>query len=244
MLTMLEQPFVNRNNSKLVILLVVICFNVLNVVDAYAQKHKSAPLFDFFQKNSDSTIILSHLQNIYEYPDYFIVSKKGDTINMYTYRFRNLIETPINVDVPKAFAKAIARVNYMAIDQAPAINTLLKVMVVDKQSLNTLWKDLMNEQIWNIKDDAVDGEGCPVVKGKNVIEIFDGGGPLFKLITKERIKDLKFYSPVFYEEHCPGRSGRISAIKVQELFKTYFKRAGEEDFGKVKKLNYLFRNSY
>jgi hypothetical protein len=243
MLTMLEQRFVKSNKFKLVILLLVMSF-IFNVLDVHAQKHKSAPLFDSFQKNSDSTIILSHLQNIYEYPDYFIVSKKGDTINMYTYRFRNLIEPPINVEVPKAFAKAIAHVNYMAIDQAPAINTLLKVMVVDKQILNMFWKDLINEKIWNIKDDVIEGEGCPVVKGKNVVEIFDGGGPLFKLITKERIKDLKFYSPVFYEAHCPGRSGRISAIKVQELFKTYFTRAGEEDFGKVKKLNYLFRNSY
>jgi len=240
MLSMLKQRFVKRNKFKSVILLLVMSFTF----NAHAQRHKSAPLFDFFEKNSDSTIVLSHLQNIYEYPDYFIVSKKGDTINMYTYRFRNLIETPINVEVPKAFAKAIARVNYMAIDQAPAINTLLKVMVVDKQILNMFWKDLINEQIWNIKDDAIEGEGCPVVKGKNVVEIFDGGGPLFKLITKERIKDLKFYSPVFYEAHCPGRSGRISAIKVQELFKTYFTRAGEEGFGKVKKLNYLFRNSY
>ncbi|MGO4875639.1 hypothetical protein ACEN2P_03480 [Pedobacter psychrotolerans] len=243
MLIMPEQPFVNRNYLKLVLLLIVICFNTLNVVDVYAQKHQSAPLFDFFEKNADSTIVLSHLQNIYEYPDYFIVSKKGDTINMYTYRYRNLIETP-HVDVPKAFAKAIARVNYTAIDQAPSINTLLKVMVVDKQSLTTFWKDLMNEQIWHIKDDAIDGEGCPIVKGKNPVQLFDGGGPLFKLITKDGIKDLKFYSSIFYEVHCPGRSGRISAIKIQELFKTYFTRAGEQDFGKVKKLHYLFRNSY
>jgi hypothetical protein len=214
----------------------------LNADVANAQKtFKSAPLFDFFKTYADSTIVLTHLQNVYEYPDYFIVSKSGDTINMYTYRFRNLIE-PGKVDVPRAIARVIGHTNYLAMQQAPDINTLFEVKVVDKHTLNQLWIELMRESIWKIKDDSIDGEGCPIKKDQQPDEIFDAGGPLFKLITKESVKDLKFYAPNFYEEHCPGRAGRISALKIQEIFKRYFTSAGEKDFGILKKLRYLFKN--
>jgi hypothetical protein len=216
-----------------------------NVNIASAQRFKSAPLFDFFQKTADSTMILSYI-GLEEYPDYYIVSKTGDTVNMYTYRYKNLIEPSPNVIVPRAIAKLISHRNMiMMMQQPPDINALFEVKIVDKETLKKLWRDLSEQSIWTIRDDLLDGDGCPSIGDeKQPAYISHGGGPFFKLITKDKIKNLVFRAPKYFEQYCPGRKGRIAAIKIDNIFRTYFTNAGEKDFGVLKKFSPLFRNGF
>jgi hypothetical protein len=238
-----EYQFVNnRSNSLFLTKLVFLFLFWTNVT--YGQRHNSAPLFEFFQQHADSTIILSHLQTIYDYPEYYIVSKTGDTINMYTYRYYAPIKTPGKVDVPKAIAQRVNKTNYEAMRALPDINALFQVKVVSKDTLNRLWNAISRERIWEIKDDKMDGKGCPIIPGKENVSLFDGGGPIFRLLTKEGSKELEFYAPNFFEEYCPGRKGRISAVRVEKLFKDYFTAAGEKDFGKHRKLKTTFRSMF
>jgi len=238
-----EYQFVNNLPSSSRIITLVF-LGLLYTNFTYGQRYKSAPLYDFFQQHADSTIILSHLQTIYEYPDYYIVSKTGDTINMYTYRYYAPVKTSGKVDVPKAIAQRVNKVNYEVMKGLPDINALFQVKVVSKDSLNLLWKAINREHIWQAKDDNVDGKGCPIIPGKDNVSLYDGGGPIFRLLTKEGSKELEFYAPNFFEEYCPGRKGRISALTVEKLFKDYFTAAGEKDFGKHRILTTTFRSMF
>jgi len=78
--------------------------------------------------------------------------------------------------------------------------------------------------LWNIVDDSVDGIGCPDGKGGNVNNLADGGEINLYLITKEKIKELQFYAPGFYEEQCPGRTGRRVILKLDKILKPIFKK--------------------
>lgn len=62
------------------------------------------------------------------------------------------------------------------------------------------------------------------------------------MITKDNVKDLRFYSPWHFEKYCPGRAGRISAIKIVDIMNTYFTAAGEKDFGILRKHSPGFRD--
>lgn len=209
----------------------------------FAQGTKSAPLFDYFKDNADSTIVLSHLQNINLYPEYFIVSKKGDTINMYTYRYRTPIQIVSGIDVPGTMAKRIWKENMAAASKAPDINLFFEVKVLNKDSLNQLWIDLRKVDVWKIKDDKVEGAGCPIIPGKPTPQIYDAGGPIFKLITKSAIRELTFYAPSYFEKECPGRAGRIAALKTEKIFIDYFTTAGEKEIGQIRKHRPNFKNS-
>jgi len=233
-----------NNIKSLVFLTILYSLFLLNPNISLAQKFNSAPLFDILKKTADSTIIFSYTGIIYEYPDYYIISKTGDTVNMYTYRYKNLIEPSSKVIIPRAINRIISHRNLMMMMQEPPdINALFEVKIAEKEVLHKLWQELAKEMIWKIKDDVDDGEGCPSIGDeKQPNYIYDGGGLFFKLITKDKVKDLRFYAPHHFEKYCPGRAGRISAIKVEQIIKTYFLAAGEKDFGVLKKHNPLFRN--
>ena len=90
-----------------------------------AQNFDHAPLFDFLQRTADSTIILSHLGIIDQYPDYYLVSKTGDTVNRYTYRYKNLVQPSPMVMLPKAMNKLISHRNLMMMmKEPPDVNAL------------------------------------------------------------------------------------------------------------------------
>jgi len=114
--------------------------------------------------------------------------------------------------------------------------------VADKETMGKFWKELSKEKIWEIGDDLLDGDGCPSIGDeKHPNYIYDAGGLQYKLITKDKVKNLRFYAPHHFEKYCPGRPGRISAIKVEEIMKGYFVAAGEKEFGRYKKLAPFFR---
>ena len=82
-----------------------------------------------------------------------------------------------------------------------------------------LWQNVLAHNPWKIKDDKVEGSGCPIGKGIRNLEISDGNGYNLALITKNEIKKLYFYEPGTYEQHCPGRDGRKAIIKIWALLR-------------------------
>ena len=127
-----EYRFVNKWFKLRCLICIIFLFST---TFAFGQRYKIAPLYDFFQQHADSTIILSHLQTIYDYPEYYIVSKTGDTINMYTYRYLTPLKTSGKVIVPGAIAKRVNEVNLEAMIAIPYINALFQVKVMSKDSL-------------------------------------------------------------------------------------------------------------
>lgn len=225
--------------NNILILVLTLCCSI----SAVAQK-KTAPLFEFLQKNSDSTIVLSFAETwLGSSQATYIISKKGDTINLLTYKYKHYVAADNGVVATKALSKKIGRVNLEAATSPPDINSYLKLNYLSRDSLQLFWRSLITPKLWTISDDKTDGHGCPVVKGKFNSEIYDGGTLMFKLITKDAIKDLSFYSPNFYDEQCPGREGRIFILKVNSLFETYF-NAAREHFGETMKHRYELRTHY
>ena len=100
------------------------------------------------------------------------------------------------------------------------------------------------ENIWQIKDDKQDGKGCPIIPGKENVNLYDGGGPIFRLITKNKSEELEFYAPNFFEKYCPGRKGRIVALALEKIFSDYFTAAGEKEFGKHRKVTTTFKSFF
>lgn len=128
------------NKIKNLSLAIIICTSLMwNANISNAQNFDSAPLFDFLKNTADSTIILSHMAIIYDYPDYYIVSKTGDTVNMYTYRYKNLVQPSPNVTFPKAISMLITHRNIMMmIKEQPDINALFEVKVADRETMAKL----------------------------------------------------------------------------------------------------------
>lgn len=81
---------------------------------------------------------------------------------------------------------------------------------------------LLELKPWKISDDAADGGGCPLVKGKGIMTIDDAGGVYILLVTRAAIKPLHFYALHDFENFCPGRKGGQAAIKLLELFGRQF----------------------
>ncbi|WP_142526188.1 hypothetical protein [Pedobacter westerhofensis] len=154
--------------KRLLFLTIIYSSFLLKPNISVAQRFDSAPLFDILKKTADSTIIFSYIGIVYEYPDYYMITKTGDTVNMYTYKYKNLIEPSSKVIVPKAMNKLITHRNLMMMMQEPPdINALFEVKIAEKGTFNNLWNELAKEQIWKIRDDVLDGEGCQALVMKN-----------------------------------------------------------------------------
>jgi len=235
-------PIDIRNLKLIALLCILTAFSLTRPEKCVAQHKKIPPLFSFLQDSADSTMVLSFTNNWDSSYNFYILSKKGDTINMYTYRYQPPVKVLAGIDVPKRIAKRITKVNMSAYGAPPDVNAFFEVKVLAKDSLKSFWRQVLKADAWQMKDDSTDGEGCLVNKGNPSAQIFDGGGLSFYVITASEMKELKFYAPAFYEQHCPGRPGRISALKVSELFYSFFEAAGEKEIGKLRKFRYSFKN--
>lgn len=210
---------------KIQLLLFIMLNFMINTSSAQIKENKTirvTPMHEFLKKNADTTFILKYESNWLHAPEYFIISKKGDTISSYTYRSGPKIDKRITL--PRNIAYKLHQRNSLDIVHTPVdINFYFNPKYLHQDTLMQFWTSIMKLSPWKITDDSVDGEGCPLING-NKKHISDGGGIMLDLITKNGIKNLYFYAPDFFEkEGCPGRPGRKSILGISKLFSTYFK---------------------
>jgi len=171
------------------------------------------------QVNTDTAFVLQHESGRLEPPQYWVLSKKGDTVNAYKYGssyIRNVLQ-------PQAIRRKLLKTHEPQDIYDVGINRFFNVVAIEKNEVNRIWKTVMAEQPWNITDDSTDGYGCPPVSKGEKTDVFDAGTIKLFLITPKEIKTLKFYAPVFYEKECPGRKGRQAIHKIDQVFKDIFK---------------------
>lgn len=182
------------------------------------KKHNTTPIYKYLKANADSTIIMNYESNWEINPEYFMLSKKGDTINAYTYKIVSSFDQ--RIVVPHNLRYRLYQNTQVPVD----INSYFTAKYLSADSLRKFWQELIMLKPWNINDDQVDGAGCPIDQGSLQRQIRDASSTKLTLITKKSIKELSFYAPQYYEkEICPGRKGRQAIIKIENFFKTYFK---------------------
>ncbi|SMC88516.1 hypothetical protein [Pedobacter africanus] len=186
--------------------------------DTHGQSYGITDLHKFMQLNADTTFILEYQSGWLLPPQYWLVSKKGDTTTAYIYD----LPPKYNVLMPKSIRSAIYRSNGFNPSRKIEINQFFRPVPTPAKYKGKIWDILMKEEPWQIPDDKVDGTRCP--PNKNRVEIEDGGSVNLYLITAKEIKTLSFYAPHFYEEKCPGRKGRQSIIRIDKLFRDLFER--------------------
>lgn len=190
----------------------------------FAQKEdKPNALQLFLQANADSTIIFQYELYSVQLSPYYILSKKADTITAYTYKALPKLDKRIRL--PRSIGAKIRHRNYIAINLVPIdVNIYFQPVYFSPKKLLNFWKNITKENPWQLADDSVDGHACIDSQGNRTGNyIYDGGGIYLYLITKNEIKKLDYYAPQFFEkEVCPGRKGRISILKIEQLFDRHF----------------------
>ncbi|WP_288880470.1 hypothetical protein [Pedobacter panaciterrae] len=190
-----------------------------------AQKEKKPNALQLFlQANADSTIIFQRSSNWIHVPSpYYTLSKKTDTITAYTYK--SLPKLDKRIKLPRSIAVKIRERDYLAVNWLPIdVNMYFQPVYFSPKKLLNFWKNIGKENAWLLADDSVDGHACIDNQGNRTGNyIYDGGGIYLYLITKNEIKKLDYYAPQFFEkEVCPGRKGRISILKIEQLFDRHF----------------------
>lgn len=187
--------------------------------DSAVQLVGVTPMHEFLQENTDSTIVFHINANVTHIPEWFILSKKGDTLTAYHYHSFTAYDSRIRL--PQAVAlklkKRVVKIYYPTVD----INEFFNPIYMEQDTIARFWQNITKLKPWQIKDDVAEGIGCPVVKGKARAEIFDADGITVHLMTKKQIKTLYFYAPEFYQRECP-RKGRKEVLELQSLFLSYF----------------------
>lgn len=126
------------------------------------------------QKLADTTVIVQYPSVWDSSPQLYLFSKKGDTINTYLYQRPEYRK--IHNKVPKGVASAILLKDIREYRSEPVgINRYFTIKDNDPDTLRKIWNDLVKLKLWNTKDDAIEGSGCPVKKG-SYLEVDDGGG--------------------------------------------------------------------
>lgn len=166
------------------------------------------------QRLSDTTVIIQYPSIWSNGPFLLFLSKTRDTITAYEYKRPEARK--VNRTVPSAIRRAMYYkdlTEYM--NEQVSINRYFVEKDITLDKLRNLWNDVLKLKLWDMKDDAIEGSGCPTVKGSN-LTIHDAGGIYILLISKAKIKPLNFYAPEEFEKFCPGRKSRQTAIKLSD----------------------------
>jgi hypothetical protein len=203
---------------KRIILLAII----LNIsLNGFSQKIISAenPLEKIIQNDFDSSILYSYSDRGYD-PNYLIISKK-DTL-VYFYRYSSPLNSYINFRDRAPYNSNIRSKldsNYIQfITTKPNINSYLSAVDI-KLANESIWKDISKYKLWNfIDDDKIDPVGyvCDT-------ETFHERTEIFKLLTKDKIIELKYYDPKGQNKDCKFNQTREDIIKIEEIISKFFK---------------------
>jgi hypothetical protein len=193
---------------------------MLNCTLSAQSNQKANPLYAFMQANADTTIVFEYISSWIGPPEAYFISKKGDTLNCYTYKDPVYLKDD-NHPIPAKIRTAMKEVSGKKILFKPMdIDEFFKVSLIDKLTLQRMWNLVNREKPWTLVDDEIEGTGCGI-DSTNTPSILDGGGINLHLITKAGIKKLYFDAPDFYDKHCKGRRSRTSILKIESLVKKY-----------------------
>ncbi|MFC6102814.1 hypothetical protein [Olivibacter domesticus] len=186
-----------------------------------------------FKRYADSTLIFRGTIPLADAPEnLFIMSKKGDTVNLFTYHYYQG-DIPRYPESPDSLAAYITKEKYT--QDGISVDPFFEVSEITQEQSKKLWNALMKQEPWQLEDDAVYGSDCSVTpkvstdtKG-NTVEEYKGrniGSHSYfvTLITKEDTKQLSYYAPEDLEKVCPPKDGRKRVIKIKELILKYFSK--------------------
>ena len=203
---------------KRIILLAII----LNIsLNGFSQKIILAenPLEDIIQNDFDSSILYSYADRGY-YPNYLIISKKDSLV--YFYRYASPLNRYINFrDRAPYNSKIRSKLdsNYIEfITTKPNINSYLSA-VGTKLANESIWKDIAKYNLWNLIDDSKINSLINVCD----TETFHERTEIFKLLTKDKIIELKYYDPKGQNKDCKFNQTRDYIVKIEEIISEFFK---------------------
>lgn len=180
-----------------------------------AQVLDTSAIEQLLMERADSAFIFSGKSGWSVASDVFMLSKKGDTVTCYHYRPLRVNRKTLK-EVPHSIANAL--LDKYGVD--------FQVYEIPQDSARLFWAAIGALDPWQWRDDAVDGNGCPIVDStKRPTYIYDGFTYQVKLIAENTIKTLSFYEPAFFEKQCPGREGRQRVLSLIQLMQEIFKTA-------------------
>lgn len=203
---------------KKIILLAIILNISLNV---FSQKIISAenPLENIIQNDFDSSILYSYADRGY-YPNYLIISKKDSLV--YFYRYSSPLNRYINFSDRAPYNSNIRSKldsNYIQfITTKPNINIYLSA-VGTKLANESIWKDITKYNLWNLIDDSKINSLINICD----TETFHERTEIFKLLTKDKIIELKYYDPKGQNKDCKFNQTRDYIVKIEEIISEFFK---------------------
>lgn len=203
---------------KRIILLAII----LNIsLNGFSQKIISAenPLEKIIQNDFDSSILYSYSDRGYD-PNYLIISKKDSLV--YFYRYSSPLNRYINFSDRAPYNSNIRSKldsNYIQfITTKPNINSYLSA-VGTKLANESIWKDITKYNLWNLIDDSKINSLINICD----TETFHERTEIFKLLTKDKIIELKYYDPKGQNKNCKFNQTREDIIKIEEIISKFFK---------------------
>jgi len=122
-------------------------------------KADSIPLFKFLQANFDSVVVWHSYNNWEHEPHYLIIVRYNNLTGYFSYinpiqRF-NARAMPKNL--AEGFINKITKFNFLI----PDTNEYFLPKPLPYPNIDTLWKSILANDLWNLKDDKAEGEGCP-----------------------------------------------------------------------------------
>jgi len=201
------------------IILLAILLNIS--LNGFSQKSISAenPLENIIQNDFDSSILYSYSDRGY-YPNYLIISKKDSLVYFYRYssplnRYINFRDrAPYNSNIRSKLDS-----NYIEfITTKPNINSYLSG-VGTKLANESIWKDIAKFNLWNLSDDSKINSLVNICD----TETFHERTEIFKLLTKDKIIELKYYDPKGQNIDCKFNQTRANIVKIEEIISEFFK---------------------
>ncbi len=199
---------------KIFLLSILLIFGMVG----YSQKIVSVsnPLEKIFQNDFDSTIIYSIRSNWDNSPNYFIVSKKSNVIYFYRYSINR--KTYLGRDFSPMKSELSKKLIDLVVDfksTKPDVNPYFK-WIDTKYLDSSIWREIIKYELWNLIDDR-----NIKIESDRQFDIYDGVDLEFKLITKDKIVQLNYYEPEFYNEHNFNQS-RASIIKIEKIIRGFY----------------------
>ncbi|WP_157263237.1 hypothetical protein [Pedobacter sp. R20-19] len=181
------------------------------------------PMHKFFQQYTDSTIIVEYSQVADGRPSFYrVISKTGDLVDAFKYEpvdtsYYSVFKLKKSMPVVlwNMFTMKRTGFNHNSAD----INIFFNHVQIDTSLTKKLWQEITSFKPWRLVDDYTYGAEC---NGIPAGLTYDSGTWIMHLVTKKEIKTLCYLLPEYFEKQCPGNKNRQAAIRIEQLFKTYY----------------------
>ncbi len=206
-----------RIRNTLSILFLLVCLN------SYSQTKDSIsnPLEKFFHDNFDSTIFYHTFSYFKNNPDFYIVGKKDDTIYYYHYD-KHPTQEPSKLSGPFKSGLQMFFVNRFINNRRfskiyPKIDLDDNFFWVNTEvTKGSLWEKIQTENLWNFVDDRSE-----LLKNEPSLDVLDGGGCSFKLITTDKVISLSYWNPDVYPKDNKNHI-RNKIVEIGGLLNDYY----------------------